>query len=126
MSHEPEKLGGEAEASQAGPEAETLAFDVPAEDAGARLDAFLAARVEGVSRSTLKRAIEDGDGLVGGGAAEPPPHAEGGGRTSPPPPPRSASPKRPRSTPSTKTRRSSSSTSPPGSSYTPRPASTRA
>src|ERR1051325_3291538 len=46
--------------------AEPLAFDVGDEDAGARLDAFLAARVEGVSRTTLKRAIEDGDVLVGG------------------------------------------------------------
>ncbi|HEX8559675.1 MAG TPA: RluA family pseudouridine synthase, partial [Pyrinomonadaceae bacterium] len=41
------------------------------EDAGSRLDAFLAARVEGVSRTTLKRAIDDGDVLVGGRAAKP-------------------------------------------------------
>ena len=53
------------------PEAATFAFDVAAEDAGARLDAFLAARVEGVSRSTLKRAIDDGDVLVGGRVAKP-------------------------------------------------------
>ncbi|MDT7688259.1 MAG: rRNA synthase [Acidobacteriota bacterium] len=53
------------------PEAGTIAFDVSEEDAGARLDAFLAARVEGVSRSTLKRAIDDGDVLVGGLAAKP-------------------------------------------------------
>src|SRR5215210_1493207 len=60
------------------PEAATLAFDVAAEDAGARLDAFLAARVEGVSRSTLKRAIDDGDVLVGGRAAKPSLKLKGG------------------------------------------------
>ncbi|HEX8557112.1 MAG TPA: S4 domain-containing protein, partial [Pyrinomonadaceae bacterium] len=53
------------------PEAEALAFEVTAEEAGARLDAFLAARVEGVSRSTLKRVIDDGDALVSGRAAKP-------------------------------------------------------
>jgi 23S rRNA pseudouridine1911/1915/1917 synthase len=53
------------------PEAAALAFDVSEEDAGARLDAFLAARVEGVSRTTLKRAIDDGDVLVGGSVAKP-------------------------------------------------------
>src|SRR5437868_2977858 len=53
------------------PEAEALAFDVSEEDAGARLDSFLAARVRGVSRTALKRAIEDGDALVGGRAAKP-------------------------------------------------------
>src|SRR5215216_3571856 len=60
------------------PEAETLAFEVSVEDAGARLDAFLAARVEGVSRSTLKRAIDDGDVLVGGRAAKPSLKLKGG------------------------------------------------
>jgi 23S rRNA pseudouridine1911/1915/1917 synthase len=63
---------------QAEPEAATLAFDVTAEDAGARLDAFLAARVDGVSRSTLKRAIDDGDVLVGGQAAKPSLKLKGG------------------------------------------------
>ena len=53
------------------PEAETLAFDVSEEDAGARLDAFLAAHIKGVSRTALKRAIEDGDALVDGRAAKP-------------------------------------------------------
>jgi 23S rRNA pseudouridine1911/1915/1917 synthase len=48
-----------------------LVFDVSEEDAGARLDAFLAARVEGVSRTTLKRAIEEGDALVEGRASKP-------------------------------------------------------
>src|SRR5215210_676007 len=53
------------------PEAEALALVAAEADAGARLDAFLAPRVEGVSRSTLKRAIDDGDVLVGGRAAKP-------------------------------------------------------
>jgi len=53
------------------PEAETLVFDVSEEDAGTRLDAFLAARVASVSRTALKRAIEDGDVLVEGRAAKP-------------------------------------------------------
>jgi 23S rRNA pseudouridine1911/1915/1917 synthase len=53
------------------PEAETLTFEAEEADAGARLDAFLAARIEGVSRSTLKRAIDEGDVLVGGRAAKP-------------------------------------------------------
>src|SRR2546421_5010354 len=53
------------------PEAETLVFDVSEEDAGTRLDAFLAARVASVSRTALKRAIEDGDALVDGRAAKP-------------------------------------------------------
>jgi 23S rRNA pseudouridine1911/1915/1917 synthase len=37
-----------------------LRLDVPEEEAGARLDAFLAARETGLSRSGWKRAIEDG------------------------------------------------------------------
>src|SRR5215210_4047731 len=60
------------------PEAEALAFVAAEADAGARLDAFLAARVEGVSRSTLKRAIDDGDVLVGGRAAKPSLKLKGG------------------------------------------------
>ncbi|HLL72350.1 MAG TPA: RluA family pseudouridine synthase [Pyrinomonadaceae bacterium] len=51
------------------PEAATHAFTVGATDAGARLDAFLATRVENVSRTRLKQAIEDGDVLVEGRAA---------------------------------------------------------
>jgi 23S rRNA pseudouridine1911/1915/1917 synthase len=78
MSDERENLEGGAPGVQPEPEAETLAFDVAAEDAGARLDAFLAARVEGVSRSTLKRAIDDGDVLVGGRAAKPSLKLKGG------------------------------------------------
>ncbi|HZH89591.1 MAG TPA: RluA family pseudouridine synthase [Pyrinomonadaceae bacterium] len=53
------------------PEAATLAFRADTADAGARLDAFLAARVEGISRTRLKHAIEDGDVLVAGRAAKP-------------------------------------------------------
>ena len=62
----------EAEASSSvEAEESALVFDVSGEDAGARLDAFLAARVEGVSRTTLKRAIEEGDALVEGRASKP-------------------------------------------------------
>ena len=53
--------GGEVE-----PEAATLCFTVGEEDAGMRLDAFLAARVEGVSRTRLKQSTADGDVLVVG------------------------------------------------------------
>ena len=53
------------------PEATLLAFRATDADAGARLDAFLAARVEGVSRTRLKHAIADGDVLVSGRAAKP-------------------------------------------------------
>ncbi|MBV9924807.1 MAG: RluA family pseudouridine synthase [Acidobacteria bacterium] len=88
MSDEQEKFEGE-------PEGESLALEVPAEDAGARLDAFLAARVGGVSRSTLKRAIEDGDVLVGGRAAKPSLKLKGGERVEvelPAPPPSEVEP----------------------------------
>ena len=68
MNEEPDHIEADAGAE---PEAEALVFVAGAEDAGARLDAFLAARVEGVSRSTLKRACDDGDVLVGGRAAKP-------------------------------------------------------
>ena len=56
-------------ASATEPEATTLAFTVDYGDANARLDAFLAARVEGVSRTRLKQSIEDGDVLVAGRTA---------------------------------------------------------
>ena len=95
MSDEQANLEGEAANVQAEPEAETLAFDVSAEDAGARLDAFLAARVEGVSRSTLKRVIDDGDVLVGGRAAKPSLKLKGGERVEvelPAPPPSEVEP----------------------------------
>ncbi|HVF67954.1 MAG TPA: RluA family pseudouridine synthase, partial [Pyrinomonadaceae bacterium] len=68
MSDLPENIGAEAAAET---EEAALVFDVSEEDAGARLDAFLAARVEGVSRTTLKRAIEEGDVLVGGRESKP-------------------------------------------------------
>ena len=73
MSGERANVEGEglSDKAFAGPEAEALVFDVSEADEGARLDAFLAARVESVSRTTLKRAIEDGDVLVGGRAAKP-------------------------------------------------------
>jgi 23S rRNA pseudouridine1911/1915/1917 synthase len=75
---EAESAGGEnsiespAEASSlAETEEAALVFEVSEEEAGARLDAFLAARIEGVSRTTLKGAIEEGDVLVGGHASKP-------------------------------------------------------
>src|SRR5437588_12491774 len=73
MSGERANVEGEglSDKAFAGPEAEALVFDVSEADEGARLDAFLAARVGGVSRTSLKRAIEDGDVLVGGRAAKP-------------------------------------------------------
>jgi 23S rRNA pseudouridine1911/1915/1917 synthase len=74
MSEEQSNLSDEATGADAFAEPEAgaaLAFAAGVEDAGARLDAFLAARVEGVSRSALKRAIDDGDVLVEGRAAKP-------------------------------------------------------
>jgi 23S rRNA pseudouridine1911/1915/1917 synthase len=47
-------------------EAAALSFTIDEVHAGARLDAFLAARVEGFSRTRLKQSIEDGDVLVAG------------------------------------------------------------
>jgi 23S rRNA pseudouridine1911/1915/1917 synthase len=95
MSDEQANPEGAAANAEAEPEAETLAFEASAEDAGARLDAFLAARVEGVSRSTLKRVIEDGDVLVGGRAAKPSLKLKGGERVEvelPAPPPSEVEP----------------------------------
>jgi 23S rRNA pseudouridine1911/1915/1917 synthase len=75
MSEEPDINGADDRAAAADaaaePEAAALAFVAGEEDAGARLDAFLAARIEGVSRSTLKRVIDDGEVLVAGRAAKP-------------------------------------------------------
>jgi 23S rRNA pseudouridine1911/1915/1917 synthase len=48
----------------------SVIFTVPEADAGARLDAFLASRIEGWSRARLQRLIEDGDVLVNGRAAK--------------------------------------------------------
>lgn len=47
-------------------EASIVTFRVADEDAAARLDAYLAARIEGWSRARLQRLIEDGDALVRG------------------------------------------------------------
>lgn len=52
-------------------EEQALTFSASAEDAGQRLDAFLAARVPGVSRTTLKRLIDDGEVLVAGRPSKP-------------------------------------------------------
>ena len=76
MSEEVEGVGeGEGAASSdetaAEPGAEALTFEVSEAEAGERLDAFLAARVEGTSRTTIKRFIEDEDVLVGGRPAKP-------------------------------------------------------
>ena len=77
MSNEQELIEDEGagdaslDAPEADTEAEILAFDVAEEDANTRLDAFLAARIEGVSRTTLKRTIDDGDALVDGHVAKP-------------------------------------------------------
>jgi 23S rRNA pseudouridine1911/1915/1917 synthase len=51
-------------------EAPTLTFRVADEESGARLDAYLAARIEGWSRARLQRLIEDGDALVMGKAVK--------------------------------------------------------
>jgi len=48
-----------------------LTFSVSAAAAGERLDAFLAARVEGWSRARLQRLIQDGDVLVNRNAVKP-------------------------------------------------------
>ncbi len=46
--------------------ASILTFLVAGEDAGTRLDAYLAARINDWSRARIQRLIEDGDVLVGG------------------------------------------------------------
>ena len=48
-----------------------MTLSVKEEEAGERLDAFLAAHVEGWSRSRLQRLIEDADVLVNGRVAKP-------------------------------------------------------
>jgi 23S rRNA pseudouridine1911/1915/1917 synthase len=52
-------------------EVSTLTFRVAATEAGARLDAYLAARINDWSRARIHRLIEDGDVLVGGRTAKP-------------------------------------------------------
>ena len=70
--------------------ADVLAFTVEAADAGARLDAFLAARLGGFSRTRLKHWIEDGEVLVDGRALTKAGHKLRAGETveleAPPPP----------------------------------------
>jgi 23S rRNA pseudouridine1911/1915/1917 synthase len=51
--------------------ASILTFLVAAEDAGTRLDAYLAARINDWSRARIQRLIEDGDVLVGGRTIKP-------------------------------------------------------
>jgi 23S rRNA pseudouridine1911/1915/1917 synthase len=52
-------------------EQETFVFRVAPEDAGTRLDAYLAARIEGWSRARLQRLIESEDVLVNASASKP-------------------------------------------------------
>jgi 23S rRNA pseudouridine1911/1915/1917 synthase len=52
-------------------EASILTFTVEATEAGTRLDAYLAARIDDWSRSRIHRLIEDGDVLVSGRTAKP-------------------------------------------------------
>lgn len=79
-----------SDAHFAEPEAETLTFSVSAEEAGGRLDTFLATRVESLSRSALKRLVDDGDVLVDGRVVKPSYKLRGGEEIeveTPPPPP---------------------------------------
>lgn len=50
---------------------ETVLLSVSADDAGQRLDAFLAGHIEGWSRARLHRLIDNGDVLLNGRAAKP-------------------------------------------------------
>jgi 23S rRNA pseudouridine1911/1915/1917 synthase len=52
-------------------DAESRAFTVEEAEAGARLDAFLAARVPEVSRTRLKQSIDEGEATVGGRVEKP-------------------------------------------------------
>ena len=53
------------------PDHEILTFQVAVEDAGARLDSYLATRIEGWSRARLQRLIDSEDVLVNGNTAKP-------------------------------------------------------
>ena len=53
------------------PDNETASFEVSEADAGTRLDAFLASRIDGWSRARLQRLIDSGDVLVNGKLAKP-------------------------------------------------------
>ncbi|HVF27872.1 MAG TPA: RluA family pseudouridine synthase [Pyrinomonadaceae bacterium] len=50
---------------------DVLTFEVSLSEAGERLDTYLAARIAGTSRTTLKRLVEDGDVLVVGRSSKP-------------------------------------------------------
>src|SRR3954453_8589988 len=50
---------------------ETIELRVDETEAGARLDAYLAARIEDWSRARIQRLIEEGDVLVKGRATKP-------------------------------------------------------
>ena len=50
---------------------ETLTFNIAADDAGTRLDAYLATQIDGWSRARLQRLIENEDVLVNGKASKP-------------------------------------------------------
>ena len=52
------------------PDNETVSFEVSEADAGTRLDAFLASRIDGWSRARLQRLIDSGDVLVNGKLAK--------------------------------------------------------
>ena len=67
MSRETPTVSAEA----AGGEASALTFRAAGEDAGTRLDAYLAARINDWSRARIHRLIEDGDVLVGGRTVKP-------------------------------------------------------
>ena len=54
-----------------GPDHENLTFKIGPDDAGVRLDAFLASQIEGWSRARLQRLIETEDVLVNGNAGKP-------------------------------------------------------
>lgn len=59
-----------SENERAEQETELLQFYVPEEEAGARLDTYLAAKISARSRSAIQRLIEDGDVLVNDRAAK--------------------------------------------------------
>ena len=58
------------DADKRGSEQETLILNARLEDAGVRLDAFLASHIEGWSRARLQRLIENEDVLVNGKVAK--------------------------------------------------------